>query len=67
MIIFVVKSGEIIMHQKPYVPEDDPKNRGVTGQDLNDSTNPPGDMHQGTKGSGGDVNMDPKSRDDEGY
>ncbi len=41
--------------------------RGTSGQCLFDSTNPPGDMHQGTKGAGEDVNMDPKSRDDEGY
>lgn len=55
---------------KPYhkMPaEEDPHNRGVTGQDLNDSTNPPGDPHQGNQGPGGTVNLDPRSRDDEGY
>lgn len=54
-------------YNNPHSPEEDPCNRGVTGQDLKDSTNPPGDMHQGTPGAGGTVNMDPKSRDDEGY
>ena len=43
-------------------------NRGITGQCLYDYTNPPeGDAQAGTKGPGGDVNMDPLSRDDEGY
>lgn len=56
------------MHQqKPIPAEEHPCNRGVTGQDLADSTNPPGDPHTGKRGPGGDVNMDPKSRDDEGY
>ena len=41
--------------------------RGTSGQCLFDDKNPPGDPHTGKRGPGGDVNMDPKSRDDEGY
>ncbi len=52
--------------KKDFTPEADPRNRGVTGQDLDDSTNVPGDPHTGNPGSGGTVNLDPNSRDDEG-
>ena len=49
------------------MPDSCPENRGISGQPLCDSTNPPeGDAQAGTPGSGGEVNMDPRSRDDEG-
>jgi hypothetical protein len=43
------------------------ENRGISGQPLSDSTNPPeGDAQAGTQGGGASVNLDPKSREDEG-
>mgnify|MGYP001824000513 CR=1 FL=1 len=52
--------------QKPMTPEENPCNRGVTGQDLCDSTNQPGNPHTGRWVTTDTVNMDPRSRDDEG-
>ena len=58
------------MHMTPKEKDEATKqsaDRGTSGQCLFDSTTPPGDPHTGKRGSGGDTNMDPKSRDDEGY
>ena len=54
------------MKYQPLTPDEDPCNRGVTGQPLGD-TQQPGDPATGKPTNDNNVNMDPRSRDDEGY